>query len=70
MSENDRLVWDEALGWIDPEDVLGSKGVSCRVGVEYLYYSGADTNDFRIPRQADWGLLRAVLADAERRSKS
>jgi hypothetical protein len=67
-ADDDRLVYDGELGWIDPEDVLGSLGVTCRVGIEYLYYLGADMNEFRVPRKADWPLLRAVLADAERRA--
>lgn len=66
---DERLVWDSELNaWVDPEDVLGSLGVRCDVGREYLYYLGADVNDFRVPRRADWALLRAVLADAERRA--
>ncbi len=65
---DDDLVYDSALGWIDPDAVLDSLGVTVKVGREYLYYGGVDMNDFRVPRKADWSLLRAVIDDAESRA--
>jgi hypothetical protein len=43
--------------------------IECLEGVEYLYFAGVDTNEFRVPRRADWDQLRACIDEAERRSR-
>lgn len=53
-----------------PPNPLAIRGVRCRVGVEYLHYHGVDMNEFRVPRSADWSLLRAAIDDAERRASA
>ncbi len=66
---DDGFVYDGGLGWIDPADPMGSLGIECRIGAEYLYYSNVDINEFRVPRHADWPRLRLCLDDAQRRAK-
>jgi hypothetical protein len=63
------IVHHPQLGWISLSDPLRSLGVTCQEGVEYLYYRGADTNEFRVPKKVNWALLHLVLDDAERRAK-
>jgi hypothetical protein len=66
-AEDDRLVYDGELGWIDPEDILGSLGVTIAVEPDYLIYREPSGDVFRVPRRGNWPLLRECLADAEHR---
>ena len=68
---DDNLVYDDELGWIDPEDPLGSRGVSCEETTEYYLFRDFHGEPLlKIGKPADFGLLRACLADAEDRSKT
>lgn len=74
MLSDDNLVYDGALGWIDPrpENLLPSLGITARETPGAVIYTGADRRipaPFYVPKGADFAVLRACLDDAEARAK-
>lgn len=63
LPEEDRLVYDSALGWIDPEHVLESLGIHHSATRNFHFYSG-DLLPCTVvfPRQVEnWPAYRALL---------
>lgn len=49
----DDLVWDEELGWVDPEDPLGSIGIEVIEGKQAIIYRQAKGLDHSGPFEGD-----------------